>query len=79
MIVLESGFPLELVTKKTSPPYGLKMILKIDDILQSATLDLRESNKLDAAIDGKFPDNLVAPSIFTEVMCAARISTCAFR
>ena len=52
----------------TASPCGLKMIPKIDDIWQSATLDLRKSNKLDAVIDEKFPDNLVAPSIFTEVM-----------
>ena len=29
---------------------------------------MRNPNKLDAAIDGKFPDNLFAPRIFTDVI-----------
>ena len=35
---------------------------------QSATPDLRDSNKLDTSIDGKFTNNLVAPPIFTDVV-----------
>ena len=35
----------------TSPPYGLNVSPKIDDIRQSATPDLRKSNKLKTSID----------------------------
>ena len=53
----------------TAPPCGLNVSPKIYDIRQSATPCLRKSNKLDAAIGVKFPNNLVAPPIFTEVLC----------
>ena len=39
------------------------------NIQKSATPDLIKSNKLDTSIDVKFPNNLVVPPIFTEVIC----------
>ena len=53
----------------TAPPCGLNVIPKINDIRQSGTPDLRDSNKLENSIDGKFTNNLVVPPIFTEVLC----------
>ena len=53
----------------TAPPCGLNAILKIDDIRKSNTPYLRKFNKLDAVIDEKFIDNLVAPPILTEAIC----------
>ena len=41
----------------------------IDDIQQSTTPYLINSNKLDTSIDQQFTNNLVAPPIFTEVLC----------
>ena len=52
----------------TAPPCGLRVSPNIDDIQQSATPDLRKSNKLYTSIDGQFTNNLVAPPIFTEVI-----------
>ena len=53
----------------TAPPFGLNMSPNIENIQHSATPDLRKSNKLDVAIDGKFPNYLVVPPIFTEIIC----------
>ena len=41
---------------------------EIYNIRQSATPDLRKSNKLDTSIDGNFTNILVAPTIFTYVV-----------
>ena len=67
----------------TTPTYGLNVRPKIENIRQSTTSYLRNSNKSDAAIDGKFPNNMVALPILNDVLCEnfltvpARISTCA--
>ena len=53
----------------TAPPCGLNLSPNIYDIRKSATPYLRKSNKLDTSIDGHFTNNLVAPPIFTEVLC----------
>ena len=60
--VLEPGFPLEL-------PCGLNLSPYFDDIRQSATPYLRESNKFDTSVDQQFTNNMVAPPIFTELLC----------
>ena len=52
----------------TAPPYGLNVIPKIGDTRQSPTPDLRDFDKLDTSIDGKFTNNLVTPSILTNVI-----------
>ena len=52
----------------TAPPYGLNVIPEIGNIRQSATPDLRDSDKLDTSIDGNFTNNLVAPPIVTDVI-----------
>ena len=41
---------------------------KIDNIWQSATLDVIKPNKVDTSIDRQFTNNLVAPPIFTQVL-----------
>ena len=52
----------------SEPPCDPNVISKIGDIRQSATPDLRDSNKLYTYVDGKFTNNLVAPLIFTDVL-----------
>ena len=52
----------------TAQPCGLNMISKIGNIRQSATPDLRDYDKLDTSIDGKFTNNLDAPPISTDVL-----------
>ena len=66
-----SGTRINIVTSDTTtvPPCGLNVSPKIDDIRQSATPYWRKSNKLDSAIDGNFPNNMVALPIFTDVIC----------
>ena len=51
----------------TAPTYSLNVIPEIGNIRQSATPDLRDSDKLDTSIDGNFTNNLVAPPILTDV------------
>ena len=65
-----SGTRIRIGTSDTtnSPPWGLNVSPNIGSIWQSATPYLIKSNKLDAAIDGKFPDNLIEPPIFTDVL-----------
>ena len=53
----------------TAPPCGLNVSPYIHNIWKSATPDFRKSNKLDTSVDQQFTDNLVAPPIFTEVIC----------
>ena len=55
--------------RTTSPPCGINVSLKIDNIRQSATPYLRKSNKLDTSIDGKFTNILAELPIFIEVLC----------
>ena len=45
------------------------MIQEIGGIRQSTPPDLRQSNKLDTSINRLFTDNLVAPPIFSELLC----------
>ena len=52
----------------TAPPCGLIMIPNTEDIQQSATPNIRDSDKLDTSIDRNFTNNLVAPTIFTVVI-----------
>ena len=52
----------------TDPPCGLNIIPNIGNIWKSATPDLRNPDKFDTSIDGKFTDNLVAPPILTVVL-----------
>ena len=52
----------------TASPCGLNVSPYIGDIRESATLDLRKSNKLDTSIDQQFTNNMVAPPIFTELL-----------
>ena len=53
----------------TASPCGLNVIPKIDNIRQSTTPDLVKSNKFDTSVYGQFTNNMVAPPIFTEVIC----------
>ena len=52
----------------TAPPFGLIVILKIGNIRKSATPDLRDSDKLETSIDGKFTNNLFEMPIFTDLI-----------
>ena len=61
--------PIGTSDNTTSPPCGINLSPKIYNTWKSVTLYFRESNKLDTYIDGKFTNNLVAPPIFTEVIC----------
>ena len=54
----------------TASPCGINVIQKIDNIRKSANPDLRDSNKFDIFIDGKFTNNFVASPIFTDVLSA---------
>ena len=54
----------------TAPPCGINVSLKIDNIRKSATPDLRDSNKFDIFIDGKFTNNFVALPIYTDLISA---------
>ena len=63
-----TSIPIGTSDTTAVPPCVLKVSLKIDNIRQSATPDFRDSNKLDAAIDGNLPNNLVAPPIFTDIL-----------
>ena len=51
-----------------TPLYGINVSPNIDDVSQSATPDFRKSNKLDAANNGKFPNNLVESPVFTDIL-----------
>ena len=64
-----SGTRILIGTSDTTaaPPCDLNVSPNIDDISQSATSDLRKSNKLDAAIDENLPNNLIATPILTDV------------
>ena len=53
----------------SSLPCGLNTSPNIGYIRQSATIYLRKSNKLDTYMDGHLTYNLVAPPIFTKVLC----------
>ena len=66
--IIGTRIPIGTSDTTTSPPCGLNVIPNIDNIWQSATPDLKTSNKLDASNYGKFPDNMVAPPIFTDVI-----------
>ena len=55
--------------RDTSQHCGLNVSLEICHIRESTTPDLRKSNKLDTSIDNQSTNNLVAPPIFTEVIC----------
>ena len=65
-----SGTRITIVTTDTTtdPPYGINVNPKIGNIRKSATPDLRDSDKLDTSIDGNSTNNLVAPTIFTDVL-----------
>ena len=59
--------PIGTCGTSTDPPDGDLWIPGIGNIRQSATPNLINSGKLDAAIDGKFTNNLDAPPISNEV------------
>ena len=59
--------PIGTCGTSTDPPDGDLWIPGIGNIRQSATPNLINSGKLDAAIDGKFTNNPDAPPIFTEL------------
>ena len=63
------GTKTRITIGTTAPPCSLNVSLNIDNIRKSATPDLRNYNNLDTSIDGKFTDNLVAPTIITELLC----------
>ena len=51
------------------PPFGLNMIPGFGDIQQSTFLDLvRQYQKLNANVDGKFSDNWDVTSIFSDIL-----------
>ena len=52
----------------TATPCGINMIPKIGDIWQSATPDIRDSDKLDTSIDVNFTNDLVELPNFTVVL-----------
>ena len=52
----------------TSPSCDLSMSKEIENIRQSTSPDLRQSNKLDTSINWQFTNNLVVPPIFSEVL-----------
>ena len=62
------GTGIRIPIGNTAPCCGLNVSLKIDDIRQPATPNLRNSNKLDTSIDRKLTNNLVAPPIFTDLI-----------
>ena len=66
--IIGTRIPIGTSDTTTSPPCGLNVIPNIDNIWQSATSDLKTSNKLDASNYGNFPDNMVALPIFTDVL-----------
>ena len=53
----------------TAPPRGINLSPNIYDIRKSTTPYLRKSNKLETSIDGHFTNNMIAPPIFTDVIC----------
>ena len=61
-----------------APFCGLNVTPNIDDIQQYVSPYLRKFDKLDAAIDVKFPNNLVLPHIFTNVL-SGKISDSSIR
>ena len=60
--------PIGNSNTNTAPPCGLNVSPNIGDIQKSTTPDLRDSDKIDTSVDGKFTNNLVALPIFTDIL-----------
>ena len=66
-IIETSSQDLIVIIGNTVPPCGPNVSSEIDNIRQSATPYLRNSNKLDTSIDRQFTNNLNVLPIFTEI------------
>ena len=55
--------PIGTSDTTNSPPCDLNVSLKIGNIWQTTTPNLRDSNNLDTSIDGEFTNNLVVPPL----------------
>ena len=65
---MDPGLPFGIIDTTTAPICGLKVSPKIYNIQQLATPDLRNSDKLDATVDGNLPNNLIEPIILTDLL-----------
>ena len=61
-----SSNPIDISGTSTAPPAGNLRISGIGNKRKSASPNLRKSDKLDASIDEKFTNSLVAPPISTK-------------
>ena len=67
--IVENSSPDLIIIIGTDPPCGLNLSQEVGDIRQSNSPGLvRKSQKLDAVIDGKFPDNIDLTSIFSKLI-----------
>ena len=67
--VVEITSPVLIVIVTTSPPCGLNMIHQVANKRQSTHPGLvRQTQKLDATVDGKFTNDLDSASIFSKVI-----------
>ena len=67
--IVEISSPVLIGIIGTDPPCGLNLIQEVGDIQKSTPPDLvRQSQKLDAVVDGKFPNNCNSTSIFSKVI-----------
>ena len=67
---VETTYPVLIGIFTTSPPCGINTIHKVANKRQSASPGLvRQSQKLDAFVDGNFSDNQDLTSIFSKVIC----------
>ena len=67
--IVENSSPDLIIIIGTDPPCGLNLSQEVGDIRQSNSPGLvRQSQKLDAAIDGKFSNNCYATSIFSNII-----------
>ena len=67
--IFETSYPFMIGTFVTAPPYDFNLSHKVGNKQQSTSPHLvRQTQKMDAVIDRKFPNNLYLASIFSKAI-----------